>query len=96
MARRVVAGVLVVGGSSDLLGFDSLVSILVMCRWVRRVGVRVSTKLIQKQRGAGRFGRQTWSQKYAFDGQGACSTGEVVNCLVTTRPADTAVGYARK
>lgn len=77
---------------------DLLVSILVMCRWVRRVGVRVSTKLIQKQRGAGRFGRQTWSQKYAFDGQGACSTGEVVNCLVTTRPADTAVhvGYARK
>ena len=75
---------------------DLLVSILVMCRWVRRVGVRVSTKLIQKQRGAGRFGRQMWSQKYAFDGQGACSTGEVVNCLVTTRPADTAAGYARK
>ena len=75
---------------------DLLVSILVMCRWVRRVGVRVSTKLIQKQRGAGRFGRQMWSQKYAFDGQGACSTGEVVKCLVTTRPADTAAGYARK
>jgi len=62
MTRRVVAGVLVAGPWTCL---DLLVSI--MCRWVRR-GVSVSAKLIQKQRGPGRFGRQTRSENiYAFD-----------------------------